>query len=119
VLSADHVGTETPEEGADEHPYVDSDGKAIGERRLELIPGVSGDDGLEEEDERIDGIAEKSSVCWRNKPGAICLNTVSRPTREQHDTGIANLKSLVEQHVTSPSCHQVVPLIRAFQYENV
>jgi hypothetical protein len=57
VLSTEHVGTWTPEEGADKHAHVDGDGEAIGKRRLEFISGVSGDDGLEEEDERIDGVA--------------------------------------------------------------
>jgi len=57
VFAADHVCSETPEQGSYQHSGVGGDGEAVGERGLKLIAGVCCDDGLDEQDEGIDGIA--------------------------------------------------------------
>ena len=58
VLAANDIGGETPEQSADEHANVDSDGHAVCEAGIELGGGVGGDDGLDEQDEGVHGVPE-------------------------------------------------------------
>lgn len=62
VFAAYDIRAETPEESTDEHARVDGDGQAGAEGRLEFVASVGGDDGLEEKNEGVDGIAVNWSV---------------------------------------------------------
>lgn len=57
-LAPDDVGRHAPEERADQHAHVGCDSQAVGVAGLEFEGGLAGDDGLEEQDERVDGVAE-------------------------------------------------------------
>jgi hypothetical protein len=63
VFPAYHVRTEAPEKSTDQHSHVDCDGQAGTERRLKFVARIGGNNGLEEQDERVDGVAVKWSVC--------------------------------------------------------
>jgi hypothetical protein len=56
VFAAYHVCSETPEQGSYQHSGVGGDGESVGERGLEFVAGVCRDDGLDEQDEGIDGV---------------------------------------------------------------
>lgn len=58
ILPADDVRRQPPEQCADQHPHVDGAGHAVPPFGLELVGGLGGDDGLDEQDERVDGVAE-------------------------------------------------------------
>jgi hypothetical protein len=62
VFPAYHVRTEAPEESTDQHSDVDCYGQAGTERRLELVARIGGNNGLEKQDERVNGVAVKWSV---------------------------------------------------------
>ena len=62
MLSADDVRAKTPEECSNKHTGVDGDGETVGEGRLEFIAGISRNNGLEEQDQRVDCVAAKQSV---------------------------------------------------------
>lgn len=58
ILAADDVGAKAPEEGTEQHAGVGGDRQPILVSLLaELRVGRRGDDGLEKQDEGVDGIA--------------------------------------------------------------
>jgi hypothetical protein len=57
VFAADHVGAEAPEESSNQHASVSGDGEAGAEGWLEFVACVCCDDGLDEQDEGVDGVA--------------------------------------------------------------
>jgi hypothetical protein len=62
VAAADDVGSEAPDQGAEEHARVEGDGHArLVADFAELAEGRLGNDGLQEDDERVDGISRAVS----------------------------------------------------------
>ena len=57
-LAAHNICRQAPKQRADEHAHVRGDGEAVGVRGAEFERGLAGDDGLDEQDERVDGVAE-------------------------------------------------------------
>jgi len=58
VFATDDIGTETPEQGANEHSSIDSDRHASFEALLsKLGKGLPSNDGLQKQDKRIDRIS--------------------------------------------------------------
>lgn len=86
VAPADNVGRQAPEDGAHEHADVGRDGEPVGVApAAEFLVGLPRDDGLEEEDERVDCVAV----------GAIIIITCELPRRFWSPVG--------RRHVTSNS----------------
>ncbi len=56
--TADDVGREAPKQRADQHSHIDGNRQTGIEAGLELEGGLGGDDGLQQQDERVDGVSE-------------------------------------------------------------
>lgn len=52
------VRGEAPKQRAEQHSHVRGNGHAVRVARAELDRGLAGDDGLDEQDEAVDGVAE-------------------------------------------------------------
>lgn len=66
-LPSNDVGADAPEKRANEHTNIGGDGESIRISRVEFKSGLTGNDGLDQEDERIDGVAE--AVEYEELPG--------------------------------------------------
>lgn len=66
-LPSNDVCTDSPEKRTNEHTDIGGDGESIRISRVEFKSGLTGNDGLDQEDERIDGVAE--AVEYEELPG--------------------------------------------------
>jgi hypothetical protein len=57
-LPSNDIGTDAPEKRANEHTDIGGNGESIRISRVEFESGLTGNDGLDQEDERVDGVAE-------------------------------------------------------------